>query len=70
MPERELRQSDPISPYLFICVMEAFIGLIDSTARQGHIPGIQVARSAPCITNLCFADDTMVLCESILEYAS
>lgn len=69
VPERGLRQGDPLSPYLFICVVEAFIGLIDVAAQLGSIRGIQIARSAPVITNLCFADDTMIFCEATPEYA-
>lgn len=38
--------------------------------RSGRIRGIKVARTAPSITNLCFADDTMVFCEASPEYAA
>lgn len=69
MRERGLRQGDPLSPYLFICVVEAFIRLIEVVAQQGRIKGIQIARSAPSITNLCFADDTMIFCHATSEYA-
>lgn len=69
-PARGLRQGDPLSPYLFICVVEAFIGLIDAAVAGGQIRGIQVARSAPSISTLCFADDTMVFCEATPDYAT
>lgn len=60
IPERGLRQGDPLSSYLFICVVEAFIALIDDAESSGSIRGVQIAPSAPSITNLCFADDTML----------
>lgn len=65
-----IRQGDSLSPYIFICGVKAFIGLIETTARNGQILGIQVARSAPSVTNLCFSYDTMVFCEATPEYAT
>lgn len=70
VPERGLRQGDPLSPYLFICVVEAFIGLIDFAVQEGRIRGIKVARSVPTITTLCFADDTLIFCEATPGYAT
>lgn len=63
-PGRGLRQGDPLSPYLFICIVEAFVGLVDRAARDESIHGIKIAPSAPVITNLCFADDTMLFCRA------
>lgn len=61
-PGRGLRQGDPLSPYLFICCVEAFIGLVDRSVSQNQLHGIIIALSAPMISNLCFADDTVIFC--------
>lgn len=67
MLEQGLRQGGPLSPYLFICVVEAFIGLLNQVEREGHIQGIKIASTAPSITNLCFADNTMLFGKATLE---
>lgn len=48
------------SPYLFICCVEAFIKLVEDAATHGRLHGVRVAPSAPEISNLCFADDTVL----------
>ncbi|XP_012827280.1 PREDICTED: uncharacterized protein LOC105948608 [Erythranthe guttata] len=62
-PTRGLRQGDPLSPYLFICCAEALIA-VNRAVDNGEVHGIQVAPSAPIISNLCFADDTLLFCEA------
>lgn len=64
IPERGLRQGDPLSPYLFICVVEAFMGMIAKAEEAGLLHGVRVAPSAPSVSALCFADDTMIFCRA------
>lgn len=69
-PERGLRQGNTLSPYLFICVVEAFLGLIARAERQGQIHGVRIAPTAPTVSALCFADDTMIFCRATSEDAT
>lgn len=66
-PGRGIRQGNPLSPYLFICIVETFIALISKAANWGEIRGVKVARHAPIITSLCFADDTLIFCKATEE---
>jgi hypothetical protein len=59
-PERGLRQGDPLSPYLFILCANVLSGLLKKESQQSNIHGIQIARNAPKITHLLFADDSLL----------
>lgn len=67
IPQRGLRQGDPLSPYLFILIMEGMSALIRKARASGRIQGISVARGAPEITHLLFADDCFLFCRANLE---
>lgn len=56
-PGRGLRQGDPLSPYLFLFVAEGLSALIDRQMRLNLLRGAFVARGAPSISHLLFADD-------------
>ncbi|KAL0388103.1 UNVERIFIED_CONTAM: putative mitochondrial protein [Sesamum radiatum] len=62
IPQRGLRQGDPLSPYLFLLCTESLSALFRMAAERGTIPGVAVCRGAPRISHLLFADDTMVFC--------
>jgi hypothetical protein len=59
-PERGIRQGDTLSPYVFILCANVLSSLIHKGARNKEIHGIQVARNAPKITHLFFADDSLL----------
>lgn len=66
-PARGLRQVDPPSPYLFICCVEAFIRMVEASVSHGHLHGVRVAPTAPIISNLCFTNDTVLFCQSLIR---
>lgn len=60
IPQRGLRQGDPLSSYLFMICMEGLSALIKSYERRGIIKGISVARGAPSVSHMVFADDSYI----------
>ena len=62
IPTRELRQGNPLSPYLFLLCAEGFSGLIHDAAQNNQLHGISICRGAPKITHLFFADDNLLFC--------
>lgn len=59
-PSCGLKQGDPLSPYLFILVMEAFSRLITHVEAQGLLEGIKISHSSPSISHIFFADDSLL----------
>jgi len=61
VPQRGLRQGDPLSPYLFLICAEAFSALLKKNERDGLIAGVKTCPQAPCISHLLFTDDSLIL---------
>jgi hypothetical protein len=62
---RGIRQSDPLSPLLFVIVMEAFSKLVSISVQRGFLSGFFVGSRSTGVINvshLLFADDTLVFC--------
>ncbi|CAA7019014.1 unnamed protein product [Microthlaspi erraticum] len=64
LPQRGIRQGDPLSPFIFILCSEVLTGLCNNAQFSGLLPGIKVARDSPRINHLLFADDTMFFCQT------
>ncbi|XP_039050893.1 uncharacterized protein LOC120192126 [Hibiscus syriacus] len=63
---RGVRQGDPLSPYLFVMVMNVLSNLLDVAVRNG------IFRFHPrckriSLTYLCFVDDLLVFCHGSLD---
>ncbi|XP_060973692.1 uncharacterized protein LOC133038980 [Cannabis sativa] len=59
-PQRGLRQGDSLSPFLFLLCQEVLSKLISREEEGGGIHGIKIAYSAPPVSHLMFADDTIL----------
>ena len=51
-PTRGLRQSDPLSPYLFFLCVERLSGLLNRAKQDGKIKGMTAARGT--LSNISF----------------
>ncbi|KAJ0859980.1 putative RNA-directed DNA polymerase [Helianthus annuus] len=60
---RGLRQGDPLSPFLFVMVMEAQSGIMKVADSTGLFKGINISNEGPYLSHLIYADDVMFVCE-------
>jgi hypothetical protein len=59
---RGLRQGDPLSPLLFVFVMEALGRMLSAAVSGGLLDGFSVGSVA--FSHLLFADDTLIFCDA------
>jgi len=69
-PERGIRHGDPLSPYIFILCANVLSSLLHKESQSQVIHGIQVARNAPKITHLLFANDSLLFARANQEEAN
>lgn len=64
IPERGLRQGDPLSLYLFLFGSKAFSCLIQKAERESKITGLKFGNGDIGVSRLFFADDNLVFMEA------
>jgi hypothetical protein len=65
-----LRQGDPLSPLLFVLVMDAFNRLLSRAMERGFLFGLRIdnLNDSPLeISHLLFADDTLIMCDADVD---
>lgn len=60
MPQRGLRQGDPLSPYLFILAMESLSYMLSNAIVEGKINGLKISSFTLAMTHLFFANDSII----------
>ena len=67
---RGLRQGDPLSPLLFLAMMEVFSRMVKRTEGAGLLSGFRAdgrRGRGECVSHLLFADDTILFCDAEVE---
>lgn len=67
VPGCGIRQGDPISPYLFIICQEWFSCNLVKLQMEQKLLGVKIARQAPIINHLLFADDCVIFAQAELR---
>ena len=68
---RMLRQGDPLSPLLFVLVMEAIGKMLDNAVLEGRLSGFNVGVSAGrslMVSHLLFPDVTLIFCDANIDH--
>lgn len=66
-PSRGLRQGDPLSPYLFLLVIDVLSKLLIQGVSGNLFTGIKLGTHCPTISHLFFADDAIVFAKASKE---
>ncbi|KAE8708292.1 hypothetical protein F3Y22_tig00110348pilonHSYRG00365 [Hibiscus syriacus] len=67
IPERGLRQGDPLSPYLFLFCAQGLSALLLKAQSRNEIKGIRASIRGPRISHLLYADDNPLFVKNSME---
>lgn len=59
-PTRGLREGDPLNPYLFLFIADGLSNILQRRRDERQIQPLKVCRSAPGVSHLLFADDSLL----------
>jgi hypothetical protein len=60
-PTRGIRQGDPLSPYLYIILVEGLGRLLQKVVIEKKIQGIKLQEEVDPVTHLQFVDDNLLM---------
>ncbi|XP_021985625.1 uncharacterized protein LOC110881778 [Helianthus annuus] len=58
-----MRQGDPISPFLFVIVMEALSCMLDKACEVQIMKGVHLPEDGSLVSHLFYADDAFIIGE-------
>ena len=64
---RDLRQGDPLSPFLFTIVVDVLSRLVVRAEKRGLFEGFLVGKNRTRVSHLQFMDDTIIFSRASLE---
>ena len=64
LPSRGLHQGGPLSPYLFLLCAKGFTSLPAKAEEDGRLHEVSICQTAPRISNLMFANDSLLFCQA------
>lgn len=67
LPQRGLRQGDPLSPYLFLLVKDVLSRLIQKEINNHQLAGMKINRHCPTLSHILFADDALLFIRAELN---
>lgn len=70
VPECDIWQGDPRSPFLFILCAEALVHVMNRAELQGDITDMKLTNNCSSIQHLLFADGSLFLCQATLKECS